>query len=85
MTTHNQYREIETDATLQHGAAKKSASSNLLLFLIALGWQGPLAMLFGLNYDNTGVTVFGGFITAYFWGCFGLKYLLLYLDEVVRR
>jgi len=85
MATHNPYREIETDSALRTGFSKNSALSNLVLFLLALGWQGPLAVFYGLHIQNTSVAVFGGFITLYFWGCFGLKYLLVYLNEIVRR
>ncbi len=85
MATHHPYREIESDSALRTGLSRNPALSNLLLFLVALGWQGPLAIYYGLHVQNTSVAVFGGFITFYFWGCFGLKYLLVYLDELVRR
>ena len=85
MATHNPYREIETDSALRTGFSRNSALTNLFLFFIGLGWQGPLAVYYGLKIQNTSVAVFGVFITLYFWGYFGLKYLLVYLNELVRR
>jgi len=85
MATHNPYREIETESALRTGFSRNSAFRNLVLFFAGLGWQGPLAVYYGLQVENTSVAVFGVFITLYFWGCFGLKYLLVYLNELVRR
>ena len=61
---------------------KQSARFNFFAFLFIFGWEGPLGLFIGLQEGNVGLIIAGLFITAFFWGLFGIEELKDFIKEI---
>lgn len=72
-------QEIDNSSKRRRG---QSARFNFFAFLLIFGWEGPLALYIGLQEGRFGLIIVGLFITAFFWGLFGIQELKEFIKEI---
>jgi hypothetical protein len=63
---------------------KKTPFLNLIAFMLAFGWEGPVIFSIGWGHDSMLEMMIGVVFTAFFWGMFGIKLLLDLIKHVFK-
>lgn len=61
---------------------EQSARFEFIAFLLLFSLEGPLGLYMGLQEGNVGSIFAGLFITAFFWGLFGIEVLKDFIKEI---
>lgn len=67
-----------------HPPLKKTPFLNLIAFMLAFGWEGPVILSIGWGHGSTLEMMIGLVFTAFFWGMFGIKLLLELIKHVFK-
>jgi hypothetical protein len=79
--THTHQQDI---AMQSHPPLKKTPFLNLIAFMLAFGWEGPVIFSIGWGHGSTLEMMIGLVFTAFFWGMFGIKLLLDLIKHVFK-
>lgn len=69
---------------LSKSGRKQSAIFSFFLFLLILGWEGPLGLYMGLRDGDAGLIIAGLFITVFLWGL-GIEEIKDFVKDIRRK